>query len=210
MSEVEVRGLRIVGLDAVRGVAVVSMIADHAALVAIERGFGPRSVEQLLRLTVGRIALPVFMLVSGLLLKRPPSVRRSVQAAGAGAVVSTVSVAAGLGLGVPDILAVWVLAAWAVGLAARRSALAVAGVACVGIVQAASWPVPWTGYQPGTVAALLAIGWFARYPPVLVELDGVGDRLPVGLARIGARPMAAYMASTVALGLMAGAWRFAR
>jgi hypothetical protein len=56
-------GVRVVGYDAFRGLAVLCMIVDHLALVL----GGP--VE--LRLTVGRLAMPAFFLLAGHLARRP-------------------------------------------------------------------------------------------------------------------------------------------
>lgn len=56
------RAARTLALDAIRGLAIGSMVVDHLALV----GGGP----YWLRLTVGRVAMPLFFLLSGHLVRR--------------------------------------------------------------------------------------------------------------------------------------------
>lgn len=52
---------RLVGLDRLRGLAIACMIVDHVALLG---GL------QLVRVTVGRLALPIFFVLAGALVRR--------------------------------------------------------------------------------------------------------------------------------------------
>lgn len=60
-SDVAVR-VRLAGLDRLRGLAMVAMLVDHLMIV----GQGPNEV----RMTVGRLAMPLFFLIAGSLFSR--------------------------------------------------------------------------------------------------------------------------------------------
>lgn len=106
------RAARLVGLDRLRGLAVLLMVADHV-LVAVD----PSSLA---RFTITRLSLPLFCLVAGSLAVRARR-RRLLPVAVAGVVVLPLEWAAGLG--VPGPLLLVALAVAVCGLAARVRAV---------------------------------------------------------------------------------------
>lgn len=171
---------RVGTLDRVRGLAVVLMVLDHT-LVAAGVGSGPG------RLTITRAALPLFLLTAGSLSVGRPSVRRAGQI-GAAAVAAT---ALGLvvGIGQPDIL--WLILG-ALALMPVGPWLA-AGAA----IQATTWPMGWSGYEPGVVLVLVVLGQHYGARP----LDQLGRRLPEYLEAVGRRPLAWYLGHLAVLAL---------
>lgn len=172
-----------------RGVAVVTMVVDHVCAC-----FG---TGQLVRLTVGRLALPLFMLCSGwLLARRPPTARRLYELAAAAVAATVVVNVGGLSIGQPDVL--WlILVGLLLAPAIRRWPVA---SACVGLVQASAWPMHspiWTGYEPGLVVALLALGvlWGRYYG--LRDLERWPA--PAALQLVGRYPLSIYVAHLAAL-----------
>jgi len=161
------------------------MILDHVLLVA----FPAHGGALLVRLTVTRAALPLFILVAGhLAVDRPIHPRRMVGVilCGAGATVLTRD----LGFPEPDVL--MVIAVCVIGLSvvpARYRAL----VLVVAVLQPVTWPLPYTGYQPGPVVALLVIGGH------LPDLARLGDRLPLWTAAVGRHPLAWYIGHLTAI-----------
>lgn len=186
---------RLVGLDRLRGLAVVTMVIDHLALLA--------GGADLVRLTVGRVALPAFCLVAGALV-RPLDGRRAWRLGtvfGAGVVATALG--APLGIGQPDVLLVLaVVLAGAGGLLAwawRRCSstpLVVAGA--LAVLQPVTWPIPWTGYQPGTVLALVLIGRQLGRGP----LERWGRALPAPLGGLGRYPLTAYVGHLAVLAVL--------
>jgi len=134
------------------------MIFDHVAAVLIEsevvRG-GGASVLWFLRYTVGRAALPLFMLVSGRLLAIHARSLRSVGRVFLVALgCSWVIWRTGLPLALPEILTLWCMVV-VLGPAARRWPV---WVAALGFVQSYAWRIVWPTYQPGALLVLLCLG----------------------------------------------------
>jgi uncharacterized membrane protein len=180
------------GIDRARGLAVLLMIGDHFAAVA--------DVAVWYRLTVSRLALPIFLVIAGYLAcGRTPRRRRLGQILAAG-------IAAGVvcsqlpALSPIDIL-VWIAAVFACwGLVHRYPAT----VAALGAVQAYTFVGVIPGYQPGLVACLMAVGvLLARggptEPAVLLRAT---ERLPAVLAVVGRYPLAWYLGHLVGLWLL--------
>lgn len=154
---------RVPSIDAVRGFAVVCMVVDHLCVV-----FGG---PPLLRLTVGRLAMPLFFVTAGRVSGRLSW--RHGAAAAAGLVLPLVVP----WLDSPNVLVWWALGA--VLLAACRAAGWSPGlvvVAALGIAANGWLDAPGSSYPPGAlwglmaVGALLPFGWW-----------GWGDRLPAQL-----------------------------
>lgn len=151
------------------------MVLDHAlAWAGVAGGLG--------RLSITRASLPLFCVVAGALV-RPEGSRRLRQVGVAGVVATGLGVP--IGIGQPDVLLLLFAAlaiapvlifrgGWAVGMAAA-------------VIQPVTWSVPWTGYQPGTVLALVLLG-------AMVGREAL-DRAPaVGLlAWVGRHPLAWYL-----------------
>lgn len=187
-------------LDRTRGLAVVLMVVDHLAVFLVHEWGNPApygGLAQVLRLTVTRASLVLFMLVAGWLIEeRGARPRRIAQVLLSGAAVTAFGAVLDLPIGRPDVLVLIGLALcfWR---AIRRHPVA---TIAVGIVQLTAWPVPWDGYQPGAVVALLAAGvvWNCW------ELDEIEwtDRLPAWLGWPGRHALALYVAHIFALGLV--------
>jgi hypothetical protein len=148
--------------------------------------------RSIVRLTITRASLPLFCLVAGALMRPTPRWRRLAGVAAAG-VVATVF-GAPIGIGQPDVLLLLAGVLLVAPVLVYRGGWAVAGV--VGVLQPVTWPVPWTGYQPGTVLVLVLLGAMVgrdaleRWPSVRV------------LELVGRHPLAWYVAH---LALLAGA-----
>lgn len=171
---------RLDGVDRLRGLAVLLMVADHVALVAGAGGAW--------RLTVTRAALPLFCVVAGSL-ARPGRPGRRLGVVAAAGLAATV-LGAPLGIGQPDVLfllaGVLVLVRW---VGPRPGGPAWAAVACLGVIQATTWPMAWTGYEVGTVLALVLVGQVVARR----DLDQLGCRLPAVLAPVGRAPLWWYV-----------------
>lgn len=175
---------RLVVVDRLRGLAVALMVLDHV-LVQLDR-------DSILRVTVTRPALPLFMICAAIVWK--PATWRRWTVLLALALVELVLFIP-LGMGVPGIVAVFALVLVvidAVGIDRfdRWSAVFLAA----GILQALYLPVGWRGYEPGLVLAWFALGRLAAAP--FLEL---GSRVPDGFASIGRRPLVWYVGHLVAL-----------
>lgn len=174
---------RLVGLDRIRGLAVVLMVVDHA-LVAF-----PVAGSVLVRSTATRAALPLFCLVAGALARRLTP-ERTAKLAAAGLVAGYVG--GPFGIGQPDVVLL-LLAALAGVHVCRNNYAAQLVLLVVAVIQPVTWPAPWTGYQPGVVIALVAIGTYGD------TLDDAGRRLPPLLARVGRYPLSIYLGHLIVL-----------
>ena len=183
---------RFVGLDRLRGLAIMCMVVDHVCLLA---GVYP------LRVTVGRLALPLFMIVGGSL------VRELTWRHGGVLVVGLVLPVAVPWIDAPNILVLYVLGAALVsafgtgermrpGSRFRPAAgVWVLLVLAVGALANGWGDQPGTGYPWAAVVALMALGALAGRR----QLAGVGDRLPHWLAWPGRHPLSLYVGHLLVL-----------
>lgn len=163
----DARALRSRGLDALRGLAVVFMVADHLALFA---------GAPLVRVTVGRLAMPLFFVLAGHL-----ATRLSWRVARLGLLGVLLPLAAPW-VDSPNVL-LW-LAYGAVALAlARRAHLPPALLVGAQLAVFANPGVfhPYadlgTGYPPAALLGLMALGAMLHRD----QLTGLADRLPARL-----------------------------
>ncbi len=184
---------RLVGVDALRGVAVVLMILDHGLIA-----FDVDHRYWFVRMTLTRASLPLFCLVAGALCKPAVNARR--EACLLGAMVPATFLNWMLGIGLPDIISllylglvvlkvvIWFDRPWAWALVASAAA-----------IQPATWPLggEWTGYQPGVVMTLLVFG----HALGRVWLGALGDVVPCRalFAWIGRYPLTMYVGHLAAL-----------
>lgn len=178
------------GLDRLRGLAVVMMVLDHA-LIHVPSGLP-------VRLTVTRVALPLFCVVAGTLAQRSGRLRRPAVVAIVGVAVMPVEAAAGIG--VPGPLFLVGLVVLAVRLAGGRWRRVWPVVAAVAVLQPVTWPTGATGYQLGTVVALVVIGTLLDAQRV----GRLGERLPGVFALAGRWPVTIYAMHVAALAAIAG------
>jgi len=158
------------------------MIFDHLCTV-----FDPHSFIG--RYTFTRAALPLFCLVAGSLYHRPGF--RLVLVALCGCAVTALQLR---GFGRPDILLL--LALGLLALPATSPALM-----AVALMQPVTWRLGWSGYQPGTVLALLMAGrMFGRE-----RISAAGEWLPGAFGFIGRWPLVIYCGHLAAFRLLSWA-----
>lgn len=176
------QGKRLPGVDALRGLAVVLMVADHLALSMGLGGFW--------RLTFTRAALPIFAVLAGSLARTSRPIGRRWAWVGITAPLVAVLPVPGV---FPDVLLLLGLGAIVVACV-PRPAWPVVLVVCM--LQPSTWPIPapWTGYQPGLVVGLVLVGalcgrtWLDRLPPG-----------PAWLRWLGKHPLTLYIGHLVVL-----------
>lgn len=171
------------------------MVVDHAL------GFAQMTAltdpwMHAVRFTATRLAMPIFMVCSGILLTHHSvSRRRWLEVAGAAIVVNLAAIYDGMGTFVPDILAVWCF----VMLLASPIRRWPMSMAVLGLLQATYWGVPFGDYQPGWVMAFVALGVLAERAGDREVLAPIGERLPAWTASMGRHPLAWYTGHLAAL-----------
>lgn len=177
-------------IDALRGAAIVLMVGDHLALVA-----GDDAMTY--RVTLGRLAMPIFFVLAGHL---------------AGRLSWRHAAVGGIGLALPLVVP-WidspnVLVLWALGCvllwAARRVGVHPLWLVIVAATVAANgWGIRvGTSYEFLSLWALMAAG--ALVPRS--ALIALGSHLPGWLAVIGRRPVTWYVGHLLVLaGVVVGA-----
>lgn len=181
-------GRRLVEVDRVRGLAILLMLVDHLAYVA-----GPVEV----RMTVGRLAMPLFMVLAGSLVRRVTY--RHGLAAGLGLLLTVVAPWAGT----PNVLLQYLVGVGAL-VALRWASLVFTDsprlgvwllLVLVGVAVANGWSDDGWSYEQAGILSLMAVG-------SLVGLGwavSLGSRLPTWLAVVGARPLTWYAANVAAI-----------
>lgn len=168
---------RLVAVDRIRGLAIACMIFDHAVVVL----HGP----QPLRWTLGRLAMPLFFLLGGYLVRRLSWRHGWVFLLG---LVLPVIVP---WIDSPNVLVWFALGAVLCRLADTRAERWAALVLL--LVVAANFPDQrdGTSYAPPMLPALMLVGGILRdYHGRAVV--GCGDRLPRWLAPLGRYPLSVY------------------
>lgn len=186
---------RSTALDRLRGLAITLMILDHVLVI-----FAPVSP---VRTTVTRLAMPLFMVVSGLLMRLGGQYRR-LRYLEAFAVVIVVTPLLGWlwpAFGVPEIVGVWLLVAITFRPVVQRWPLT---GAVVGYIWYTYWPLAWHGYQPGVVLMFLCIGSLCVRD--VGEIGRLGGYLPSQLERLGRRPLLIYGGHLLVLAPLAWWW----
>ncbi|MFB9542561.1 acyltransferase family protein [Micromonospora sagamiensis] len=177
------------GLDRLRGLAIILMVIDHVLVVVLANVASEPWMEAI-RLTLTRLSMPLFMILSGLLLARRgyPSRKRILQILVAAALLNLLLNQVEVGLVTPEILAVWLTLLPFFPLIARYPVEA----AGLGILQLRNLPIAWDGYQPGEAAAFIALG---------VVLNRISDSallrhaiaIPRWCEAVGRRPLLWYV-----------------
>lgn len=184
------------------------MVVDHtlgfAQMTSLNQGW-----LHAIRITATRLAMPAFMICSGILVAHHAvSRRRWAEVATVAVVVNLAAIYYGMGTFVPDILAVWCL----VMLLAQPVRRWPVTMAVLGLLQAVYWPAPFGDYQPGWVLAFVALGVLAGRTGDHEVLHPIGTRLPDWVASMGRHPLAWYaghlaaLAGITAIGARLGWW----
>lgn len=181
-------GRRIDALDRVRGLAILLMVGDHVALFAGVHWW---------RVTVGRLALPLFFVLAGYLLRRLTWRHAGIAAAGAL-----------LPLLVPWIdrpnVLLWYVAGSAVLLAADRLGLPSLVLAVPGLILGANGYGWHAGtYEPAALLGLLALGHALPAFGTVERLWGWAGRLPALYGHLGRYPISIYLGHVLALQCLA-------
>lgn len=201
---------RLVGLDRLRGLAIALMVLDHVLVwllaVAEVDGLAGGAIE-LARLSVTRLSLPLFGVLAGCGLVF--SVRHRNFGVSipwrhaAGALLILFLPTWWIGLGRPDVLVQFVFIIGFGGWAIRRWPVV---LGAFGVVQAITWPIGGTGYQPGVVVALLALGVLGSAGGRYLSAEVAGLRLPGWLGTFGRYPVECYVGHVLVLLFLAVAW----
>lgn len=188
--------LRDYKLDSLRGAAILLMALDHALVLV--------APDSIVRYSLTRLSLPLFMLCTAHVCHRyGTSNRRLLQIGCAG-------VAVGVGLSIvwpefpaqPDVTLL--IAASVVVAQFTVPRFGPYPVLVVALVQALYLPIGWHGYEPGLVLAWLLVGVLAiAHSPTLIARLGGG--LPDWLALLGRHPLAFYVGHLAVLGGVAWA-----
>lgn len=197
---------RVHAIDAARGLAIVLMLVDHLLALAVEYWLhgAAETAAMVARVTVTRAAMPLFMVLSGLLLGlsgRKVSRRRLIEAATVGLLVSSLMGHVEMNIGPPDILISWT-AIMLLGNTLMQYPLTFAAVCAV---QASVFNFQWDSYQPGIIGLLVVTGYLAanrNAAGAVTKLRSFG-RAPVWLASIGRRPLIWYGGHMAVLGAVA-------
>jgi len=191
-------------LDALRGVAILLMLLGHSIVVAQHTANAPDWLSWI-RLTITRLSMPLFMMVSGFAIARRGGVKwsRVGQIALAAVWINLVMWSSNVGYTTPEILVLWVLLAPFAKLIIRFPI----EVATIGLLQTTVHPIPWEywpNYQPGLVAAFLALGVLLRHRPdsILFHVDRF---IPDWVVAVGRRPLTWYVGHTT-LACIVGTW----
>lgn len=199
---------RDVTLDAVRGAAIVLMILDHALGFAQTTDLTQPWMHDI-RFSITRLAMPAFMVCSGMLLSRRGIARRRwFEVAAVAVAVNGAALISGLSTFVPDILAIWCL----VMLLATPLRRFPATIAVLGLLQATYWRLPIAGYQPGWVLAFVALGVLMARSGDQEVLPAIARRTPAWATAIGRKPLRWYaghlacLAAATSIGAQLGWW----
>lgn len=175
--------VRLDGIDRLRGLAILLMVLDHVLVFS-------GSENHVLRHTITRAALPLFCLVAGVLCSKVNR-GRLLDLVWIGCWSSVLNIVAGQ----PDVTLLFALGFALYSYWSSPVFLAIC------ILQPVTWPLPWSGYQPGTVLALLAVG---RGLVAVGYLNRLGAMLPQFFRLFGQWPLAIYGGHLTILAI----WRY--
>jgi uncharacterized membrane protein YcfT len=186
---------RSVAIDRARGLAIVCMVLDHCLLIWGGSETGAASPVHVLRSTVGRIALPLFFVISGHLVRR-----LSWRWAGIVAIGLVLPVVAPW-LDDPNVL-VWYGLGAAVIVACRRYGVSLWLLPVLSLAWAANW-----GFSPLHVSlhsydGLALLGLMGLGAVLDRQSFGWASRLPRLLDWPGRHPLSVYVGHVLVLNVL--------
>lgn len=172
---------RLQWIDSLRGLAILLMLLDHALSLVSDLNGTYHPVALLVRLTLTRLAMPMFMLVAGYCFKGNLNLRRFGELVVAACLANVAFWR--LGWHTPDIVALFVIVAL---LSAWIHRYPVAFFV-VGIIQAMFWRYDSNVYQIGAIVCCVSFGVLLR------RLDWQPTWVPSGFERVGRYPLTWYV-----------------
>lgn len=191
---------RLEGIDRLRGAAIVLMVVDHSLMM-----YGDEVLSPLVRISVTRTALPLFIFVAGTLITAEPRWWRWCQVFICGLVAS--SLGDQLGWSQPNILLLLAGCLVVVSAAERFSDGWWWTVLALSLMQPIFWRIAWGAYQPGELLCMMMLGRLIH--PADLAAWGTGSRCFAWLAAVGRWPLTIYVghiALFVVLDRLAWAW----
>jgi fucose 4-O-acetylase-like acetyltransferase len=180
-------GRRDLALDRLRGLAVACMVVDHVALFTGADG---------LRVTVGRLAMPLFFLLAGHLATRASW--RLLNVLAAGVFVYAIAPWTGAAMLLTQLVAGALLV---VVLRRRGTAWLVAALVVLASITANSWdPTPTTAYATAGMWSIMLAGALLPRPALRW-----GARLPASLGILGRYPLTVYAGHALLLTVVVSA-----
>lgn len=189
-------------LDAMRGLAIVLMIIDHA-LSALESTGVSNSLVEYSRLTVTRFSMPLFMIASGAVWGRYGlRFTRWAQVGIWAVLINAMTRLLWPDFNFPEILLIWSALAICWRLVVRFPII----IMILGYTQTTYWQISWQGFQPGELAIFLGVGvLLARAPLDALWRERRTSKLVAPLSFIGRYPLMIYGGHIALLALFVAA-----
>lgn len=147
-------------IDLIRGFAIILMVLDHA-LLAIATIFGSNEFIYLLRVTLTRFSMPLFMIVSGsVLFLYGIKIKRWLTVFCLALIINGFAITLWEDFNSPEILLVWTFVVIFIKFILKYPLVSL----ITGFIQNQYFPInifDYSGYQPGEIVIFLVIGIFA-------------------------------------------------
>ena len=189
-------------LDAMRGLAIILMVIDHA-LSALESIGLNNDIVEYSRLTFTRFSMPLFMVASGIVwglygLK----FRRWIEVFALAVLLNAMMRLLWSDFNFPEILMVWALLAIAWKLIVRYPIITM----IIGYTQMMYWQISWQGFQPGELAIFLGAGVIlSKFSLDWIWRERRTTKFLEPLALVGRYPLTIYGGHLALLALLVAA-----
>lgn len=196
---------RLLVLDAMRGFAIILMIADHV-FSALESSGIKNPIVDYSRLTVTRFSMPLFMIASGIVWGLfGLHFKRWLQVLALAGVLNTINWFLWPDFNFPEILFVWALLAIGWRAIVRYPII----VMIIGYTQTTYWQISWQAFQPGELVIFICAGVLLARAPI----HGINQlwrerrtaKFLAPLAAVGRRPLTIYGTHLVLLAVIVAA-----
>ena len=191
------RPARFAAIDRLRGLAIVLMIGDHLAIFTLQDWY---------RVSLGRVAMPLFFILSGYLVTR--FTRRHALVGVAGLLLPF----AASWVDSPNVLVWYCAGAFILSQRFVRHPLTLAAIALLGLLLGANGYAHLflSGYNPWCLLAIMALGALLREIGPGLELWQPAARLPRWLGMLGRYPLSWYLGHVLFLTAVVEVVRAAR